>query len=193
VARAAIDAARCPVGDAAQAGSCSGRTAGDSRGKIGKPIAGKTGTTDNESTATLTITTKQLSMSGFLVDPDWPDTTQKMKHTGGRGINPAVQNAMAAAMKDKPGIQFTKPTNRKYITGTQVAIPDVTCKPVAEATGILKGAGFKVESGRGQVPSLCPPGTVAGTLPAGRTIKGGVVVLQISNGQPPTGGPPRRG
>jgi len=142
VARAAIDAARCPVGDGAQAGSCGGATAGESKRIIGKPIAGKTGTSDNESTATLTITSKQLAMSGFLVDPDYPDTPTKMKHKGNRGVNPAVQNAMAAAMKNKPGIQFTKPTNSKLIRGTQVSIPsDVICKSVPEAQGILKRAG----------------------------------------------------
>jgi membrane peptidoglycan carboxypeptidase len=186
VARAAIDAARCPVGDSAQAGSCGGSTAGESKRIIGKPIAGKTGTSDNESTATLTITTKQLAMSGFLVDPDWPDTTQKMKHKGNRGVNPAVQNAMAAAMKDKPGIQFTKPTKSKIITGSQAGIPPVECKSVAEATAILKAAGFKVEvDTRRPVPSPCAAGLVAGTNPSGRTLRGGTVVIQISNGQAP--------
>jgi membrane peptidoglycan carboxypeptidase len=196
VARAAIDASRCPVGDSSQVGSCSGATAGESKRIIGKPIAGKTGTSDNESTATLTITTKQLAMSGFLVDPDYPDTTTKMKHKGNRGVNPAVQNAMAAAMKDKPGIQFTKPTNSKLIRGAQAAIPDVTCRSVAEATSILKGAGFKVEvDTKRPVASVCPPGTVAGTTPSGKTLKGGVVVLNISSGggAPPPGPPGPRG
>ncbi|HZM75329.1 MAG TPA: transglycosylase domain-containing protein [Candidatus Limnocylindrales bacterium] len=195
VARAAIDASRCPVGDSAQTGSCSGATAGESRRIIGKPIAGKTGTSDNESTATLTITTKQLAMSGFLVDPDYPDTPTKMKHKGNRGVNPAVQNAMAAAMKNKPGIQFTKPTNSKLIRGAQSAIPDVTCKSVPEAMALLKGAGFKPEvDTKRPVPSACPPGTAAGTTPTGKTLKGGVVVINVSSGggAPPTG-PPGRG
>jgi len=194
VARAAIDASRCPVGDQSQVGTCSGATAGDSKRIIGKPIAGKTGTSDNESTATLTITTKQLAMSGFLVDPDYPDTTQKMKHKGNRGVNPAVQNAMAAFMKNKPGIQFTKPTNQKLIRGLQSAIPDVTCKSVAEAIAILKAAGFKPEvDTKRPVASACLPGMAAGTTPTGKTLKGGVVVIQISSGGGPTGPPVRGG
>lgn len=183
VARAAIDAARCPVGDSSRVSKCDGSTAGDSRRIINRPVAGKTGTSDNESTATLTITTKQLAMAGFLVDPDFPDTTQKMKHRGDRGINPAVQQAMAAAMADKPAIQFTPPKDPKLITGTQAQIPPVGCKSVAEATATLKDAGFRVEvDTKKPVPSPCPKGMVAATFPTGRTLKGGLVVIQISDG-----------
>jgi len=116
-----------------------------------------------------------------------------MKHKGNRGVNPAVQNAMAAAMKDQPGIQFTKPTNAKLIRGAQKTIPDVTCKSVAEATAILKVEGFKVEvDTKRSVPSVCAPGAVAGTTPTGKTLKGGVVVINISSASgragPPGGG-----
>jgi membrane peptidoglycan carboxypeptidase len=190
VARAAIDAARCPVGDSSAVSKCAGAsTAGDSRRIIGKPVAGKTGTSDNESTATITITTKQLAMSGFLVDPDWPDTTQKMKHKGNRGINPAVQEAMRDALAGKPSIAFTPPKNQKLITGVQANIPPVACMSVADATAALKGAGFRVEVAKGQVPSPCPAGSVAGTNPTGRTLRGGLVVIEVSNGQGASPGP----
>ncbi|WP_162907898.1 transglycosylase domain-containing protein [Allorhizocola rhizosphaerae] len=185
VARAAIDAGRCPVGDRGGLGKCTGGTASDSRGIIGKPIFGKTGTSDNESTATLTIATKQLAMSGFLVDPDWPDTTQKMKHKGDRGINPAVQHALAAAVRDLPDVQFPAPKTSRLITGPQAAIPDVTCKPIPEAQAMIKGAGFKAEvESRRPVPSPCPAGTAAGTSPTGKTLRNGVVVIHVSSGVP---------
>lgn len=190
VARAAIDASRCPVGDRSSVSKCEGGTASDSKRIVGKPVAGKTGTSDNESTATLTLTTKQLSISGFLVDPDWPDTTQKMKHKGNRGVNPAVQYALSNALKGKPSIPFTPPRNRKLITGTQVPIPPVECKSVAEALAVIKGAGFKAEvETRRPVPSICPAGMAAGTSPTGKTLKGGVVVIQVSNGVPPPAAP----
>jgi membrane peptidoglycan carboxypeptidase len=189
VARAAIDAARCPVGDSSTVSKCVGTTAGDSRRIIGKPVAGKTGTSDNESTATLTITTKQLAMSGFLVDPDWPDTTQKMKHRGDRGINPAVQMAMRDALAGKPAVSFTPPKNQKLITGIQSSIPPVMCMSVADATAALKGAGFRVEVAKGQVPSPCAAGTVAGTNPTGKTLRNGLVVIQVSNGVGASPGP----
>jgi membrane peptidoglycan carboxypeptidase len=182
VARAAIDAARCPVGDKSFFGKCTGATARASASIIGHPVAGKTGTSDKKRTATLTITTKQLAMSGFLADPDWPDTTTEMPHAGANGVNIAVQNAMAEAMKGLPSIQFTRPSD-KMAFGNQVPIPDVTCKSVAEATAILKGAGFRVEVNNGlPMPSPCAVGAVAATNPTGKTVKGGVVVLQLSSG-----------
>jgi membrane peptidoglycan carboxypeptidase len=173
------------VGDGGGLGEGGGGTATGSRRIVGKPIFGKTGTSDNESTATLTIATKHLAMSGFLVDPDWPDTTQKMKHNGDRGINPAVQYALAAAVKDHPNDQFPSPKNSRLITGPQAAIPDVTCKPIPEAQALIKGAGFKVEvETRRPVPSPCPAGTAASTSPTGRTLRNGVVVIFVSTGVP---------
>jgi membrane peptidoglycan carboxypeptidase len=189
VARAAIDAARCPVGDQSGYGKCNGTTARISREIVGKPLAGKTGTTDNSKSVTLTLTTKQLAISGFMTDPDWAQvSTHKMNHDV---LNPAVQYAMRDAMKGKPPIQFTKPS-AKIAFGDQVSIPNVTCKSVAEATAILRGAGFDVEVANGKpVDSACAVNTVAGTSPDGKTIRGGVVVLEISNGKaaPKPGGP----
>ncbi|GHJ46497.1 penicillin-binding protein [Catellatospora sp. TT07R-123] len=191
VARAAIDAARCPVGDQSLYGRCNGTTARASRDIIGKPIAGKTGTTDNSKSVTLTITTKQLAISGFFTDPDWAQvSTHKMSHDV---VNPSVQNAMKGAMKGKAGIQFSKPGSNKLVTGNQVSIPVVTCKPIPEAKSILSRAGFDVDTAKQEVDSPCPKGTAAGTNPTGKTIKNGVVVIEISNGKgatpPPGGGP----
>ncbi len=191
VARAAIDMARCPVGDKSQVGTCEGSTARDSRGIIGHPIAGKTGTADNKASSTLTITTKSLAVSGFLTDPDWPDTDVDMPHPGPRGVNPAVQRTLRDAMAGKAAVQFTPPTNPKLIRGTQSGISDVTCKSVEEATAILKGEGFKVEvDRRAKVDSTCPLDTVAYTNPSVRTLRGGIVTLVLSNG---AGAPPGNG
>ncbi|HZM83075.1 MAG TPA: penicillin-binding protein [Candidatus Limnocylindrales bacterium] len=194
VARAAIDAGRCPVGDksffgAGPRGECDGSgTARPSYGIIQHPISGKTGTADGEKSSTLTITTKQLAVSGFVTDPDWPETTAHMEHNGPGGINPAVQGTLRDALAGKPAIQFTKPSD-KMAYGDQVGIPNVACKSVAEATSILRRAGFKVEvNNRAPVASTCAPGSVAGTSPSGRTIKGGSVSLLISAGNGGGGG-----
>ncbi|BCJ74614.1 penicillin-binding protein [Catellatospora sp. IY07-71] len=115
VARAAIDAARCPLGDQSLYGRCNGTTARDSKEIIGKWIAGKTGTTDDSKSVTLTITTKLLAISGFQTDPDWAQvSTHKMSH---RVINPAVQYAMRDAMKGKPNTQFSKPSSNRLVFG----------------------------------------------------------------------------
>ncbi|MEV4412672.1 transglycosylase domain-containing protein [Catellatospora sp. NPDC049609] len=121
VARAAIDAARCPLGDQSLYGRCNGTTARDSKEIIGKHIAGKTGTTDDSKSVTLTITTKLLAISGFQTDPDWAQvSTHKMSH---RVINPAVQYAMRDAMRGKPNTQFSKPSSNRLVFGTGRASP----------------------------------------------------------------------
>jgi beta-lactam-binding protein with PASTA domain len=58
----------------------------------------------------------------------------------------------------------------------------VTCDPIGDARSRLQSAGFTVSIGAA-IDSRCPGGTAAGTNPSGRTIKGGVVVIQPSNGK----------
>jgi membrane peptidoglycan carboxypeptidase len=189
VARGVVDAGRCPLGDQSAYGRCGGATAGNTKDIVGRPVSGKTGTTDDEKSATLVISTKQLTMAGFYTDPDWPQTNERFKHNPG-GVNPVVQGAMRDAMAGKPAINFERPSN-KIAFGVQVAIPNVKCNTEAEARAKLTRAGFTVSRGR-TVASECPKGRVAGTDPDGRTAKGSVVVLLISNGGGPSANPSRR-
>jgi membrane peptidoglycan carboxypeptidase len=183
VARAALDAARCPVGDSAQLGSCGGSgTAPQAHGFVKHPVFGKTGTTDSSKTAALILGTNSIVVAGYLADPDWPQTTQHMDHGT---VNPAVWNTVADYMKGKPSVQFPRPGSDKISIGDLVPVPDVSCTGVADAAIELKGAGFTPTTG-GQVASACPAGTVADTQPSGRTSAGSQVVMEISKG----GGPP---
>ncbi|WP_239117719.1 transglycosylase domain-containing protein [Paractinoplanes ferrugineus] len=107
VARKTIDAARCPVGDSAQLGSCAGTgTAKGARGAVGHPIFGKTGTTDAEKTASLVVGTTSIVVAGYMVNPDWQAHSDQMKHDV---INPAVWNTVGDYMDGKPNEQFKKP------------------------------------------------------------------------------------
>ncbi|GAA0710335.1 transglycosylase domain-containing protein [Dactylosporangium roseum] len=188
VARAAVDMARCPVGDQSATGKCSGATAGYSRKFVGRPIAGKTGTTDSEKSATFVAMTKQLAVSGFLTDPDWPETNKDMKH-------PPVNFAALAVLRDglagKPVVGFTPPTKDKA-QGKLVDIPSVKCLSVDQARSKVRNAGFSVSVSSQQVASECPAGTVARTEPGGATVKGGPVSLIISKG-PGAQAPPYTG
>ncbi|WP_430791587.1 penicillin-binding protein [Actinoplanes sp. G11-F43] len=185
VARAALDAARCPVGDSAQLGSCNGATAPEARGAVGHPVFGKSGTTDASKTASLIVGTTKIVVAGYMANPDYPDHKDQMDHDI---INPAVWETVADFMDGKPKVQFKKPRSSKIAYGEQRSIPDVTCDSVSAATNRLENAGFTVSTGA-QVPSSCPEGTVAGTNPAGRTVKNGVVGLEISNGPDKKDGP----
>ncbi|MBM0227878.1 MULTISPECIES: transglycosylase domain-containing protein [Micromonospora] len=197
VARAAVDAARCPVGDRSATSKCTGATAGNVRRIVGAPVAGKSGTTDSDKTSALVAMTKQYAVAGIMADPDWPQTDQKMGHDVPNGINPAVYETLRDAMKNKEPVDFTPPSG-KIILGDQRSIPDVKCQPIETAKSRLRGAGFDPVVSSSKVPSSCPKDTAAGTSPDGRTIKGGVVSIEVSagggatpaDGATPPGGPP---
>jgi len=184
VARAAIDAARCPVGDQSAFGECHGSTSAAAHSAIGQPIAGKTGTTDSKRTASLVVTTRSMAVAGILGDPDWPETTSNMSHDI---VNPAVYDTLADIVRGKPAQAFPRPTE-KLAYGEQRQIPDVTCQAVDAARSTLEGQGFRVEVNPEPVGSACPAGSVARTEPAGRTVDGALVVLRTSNGV--AGSPP---
>ncbi|RIV34560.1 penicillin-binding protein [Micromonospora radicis] len=182
VARAAVDAARCPVGDNSSTSKCGGsRTAAEGRGIVGKPIAGKSGTTDAEKTASLVAMTKQYAVAGILADPDWPQTNVKMKHKTADGINPPVFQTLKAAMDGKKAINFDPP-GQKIALGDQRSIPGVRCLDIERAKSRISGAGFTPVVSSNRVTSDCPAGTAHGTSPDGRTIKGGIVTILVSAG-----------
>lgn len=73
VARAATDAARCPVGDRPATGGCGGWSTADFvRGAVGRPVAGKTGTTDDTRAAWFAGYTPELAAASFIADADHP-------------------------------------------------------------------------------------------------------------------------
>jgi membrane peptidoglycan carboxypeptidase len=114
IARGAVDAMRCPIGDQSAFGACDGATAQNVRGIVGKPIAGKTGTTDGNQTATLVTMTRQLSVAGIVADADWAFTTRLRADLGGRDphadvVNLAVAWTLHDAMVGKPAMGFEPP------------------------------------------------------------------------------------
>ncbi|WP_213455370.1 penicillin-binding protein [Rhizomonospora bruguierae] len=187
VARAAVDVARCPVGDRSSTSRCTGATAGNVRRDVGKPVMGKSGTTDSARTASLVVSTKQLTVFGILANPDYANTKVEALHPI---VNAATYNTLRDAMKGKKAIEFTPPSG-KLINGDQRHIPSIRCLPIDRAKNRLEGAGFVAEVATGQVDSSCPAGTAAGTTPEGSTVKGGLVTIEVSNGkgaEPGSGG-----
>jgi membrane peptidoglycan carboxypeptidase len=118
VARAALDAARCPVGDSARLGRCQGSTAADTRRVVGHPVFGKTGTTDGDKTAALIAGTTSLVVAGYLVNPDYQNHRDRLRHSQ---VNPAVYRTLADYMKGKRKIQFKKPEDETLIHGDRVS------------------------------------------------------------------------
>ncbi|MFI9641054.1 transglycosylase domain-containing protein [Micromonospora sp. NPDC051925] len=109
-ARAATDAARCPTGDTPAKGSCGGWSTADGvRRTVGRPVAGKTGTTDSTRSAWFVGYTPELAAASFIADPDNPFNAV------GDGQSQVPVNAVAQTLRDglkgTPTRQFTPPSD----------------------------------------------------------------------------------
>ncbi|MFC7480820.1 transglycosylase domain-containing protein [Luedemannella flava] len=110
-ARAATDAARCVTGYRAATGPCGDwSTAPQVHGIVGRPVAGKTGTTDDTRAAWFVGMTPQLAAASFLADPDY------VLHVAGDGNSWKPVQTVAATLRDglkgQPVRYFTPPTGR---------------------------------------------------------------------------------
>ena len=134
VAHAAIDAMRCPIGDQSAYHRCDGATAANVRDIVGKPLAGKTGTTDSNQTAALILTTRQQAVAGIVADPDWAQTSRLRSDLGGRDphagvVNPAVAYTMHDVMVGKPALGFAAPPRSLAFGGRGAPAPSATASP----------------------------------------------------------------
>ncbi|WP_085066242.1 transglycosylase domain-containing protein [Catenuloplanes japonicus] len=94
VARAGLDAARCPVGQSPAHGSCSNGTSTRVSGIVGRPVAGKTGSSSDNATESFIATTPQLAIAGIAVNPDNPNDIV------GADVQDEVIDAVARLMRD---------------------------------------------------------------------------------------------
>lgn len=92
IAAAAADAARCPVGQQSAYGRCDGGTAEPVSGIVGRPVAGKTGSTQGNVTETFVGVTPQVAAAGIAADPVDPGDAV------GTGVSAAVDAAVAQVL-----------------------------------------------------------------------------------------------
>ncbi len=98
VARAATDAARCPVGEQTTFDKCDGGTAQQVAGIFGgRPVAGKTGSTENNTTETFVGFTRTYAAAGIANDPADP-----ADHVGS-SVEALVVNAVARTLRTAVG------------------------------------------------------------------------------------------
>jgi len=108
VARGAVDAARCVTGYRAATGDCGGwSTASRVYPTVRRPVAGKSGTTDDEKSAWFVGMTPGLTIAGFIADPDNP------LHRVGSGNAGKPRETVAETLRDAlagtPVRNFTPP------------------------------------------------------------------------------------
>ncbi|WP_262284749.1 transglycosylase domain-containing protein [Micromonospora sp. MA102] len=108
VARAAADAARCPVGDQSMYRRCDGGTAEELQPGLRRPLAGKTGSSERNATETVVAFTPQLSVATIAANPDNP------RDAVGGGVQvrqiEAVGRLLAWALRDQPVLDFVPPS-----------------------------------------------------------------------------------
>jgi membrane peptidoglycan carboxypeptidase len=109
LAAAATDAARCPVGDqSAFGGQCDGGTAQQVHAILGgRPVAGKTGSSEDHSTETFVGFTPQLAAAGIAADP--ADPRDLVGSAVEARVVDAVAGALATSLKGQPVKDFPAP------------------------------------------------------------------------------------
>lgn len=165
--------------------------------RLGRPVAGKTGTGQQWRDAWFVGFTPQLATAVWVGFPEQqrsmvPPAT-RIRVTGGSWPAQIWQLYMSAALAAAPVEEFASPPplDGSDPTGTTVPpriVPDVVGMPVSDAEALLTREGFLVE--RREVPSESyPPGRVIGQNPPADDMApgGSTVVLQVSNGPPPYG------
>jgi membrane peptidoglycan carboxypeptidase len=111
VARAATDAARCPVGQDPAYGRCTGGTATTADRIVGgRPLAGKSGTSDQDATKSFVAYTPQVAVAGIAANPD--DPTDRVGVSAQSGVVGAVARVIATATEGEPEVDFTPPSRR---------------------------------------------------------------------------------
>jgi membrane peptidoglycan carboxypeptidase len=183
VADAANAAARCPVGDAPN-GKCTVNggsiTAGWVGNNIDRPIAGKSGTTNNAAAVWFVGYTPNLASAVFVANPDSPKENVDRFHQESKNV---FVNVMDPALARLPVVDFVQPTNFR-LYGDQISVPHVEGMDVDAARRKLQSYGFKVRVEPRPVPSAVPAGKVAKTSPGGGSsaVRGGYVAIYVSDG-----------
>jgi membrane peptidoglycan carboxypeptidase len=116
IAAAATDAARCPVGQQSFFDKCDGGTAEQVDSIMGgRPVAGKTGSSENNSTETFVGFTPQMCAAGTAADAANPND-----HVGSAvesDVVTAVAKTLAASLNGAPIVDFPRPPDNLAFGG----------------------------------------------------------------------------
>ena len=167
-------------------------------GGIGRPSAGKTGTTSHNEHTWFVGFTPQLASAVWVGFSEGTIPVQRMRVNGRFVRNaygatiaaPTWQRFMRQALDGAPVVDFPPP-GRLEVQGVRVRVPSVVGRSPSAAAAALRRAGFIVRTAPDPVPSDARAGTVASSNPAGgsSTSRGAVVTLTLSSGPAPAPAP----
>jgi membrane peptidoglycan carboxypeptidase len=157
----------------------------------GRPVAGKTGTSDGSNETWFVGYTPQLTTAVWVGTPDGsPTRVLRNLNLGGTFYGGQIFGATVAAPTWKlimdrasagmPVLDFAGPGS-KVQSGDLVPIPNVIGMNVNDAMAALAAAGFQPQVG-GTVGSSYPVGTVVGTKPELQALRGSQIVIVTSAG-----------
>ena len=179
-------------------------TAAGSAGSVGwdLPMAGKTGTTEAHRSSGFLGFTNTLAAANYIYD----DSTEPgelcsfpLRQCGSGDLFGGNEPARTWFTAMKPiannfGEVKMPPTDPRFVDGAPGGrVPSVSGMSQDLARQRLKEAGFQVADQANPVNSSSSYGTVVGTSPAGQTVPGSIITIQISNGIPPPPPPPPAG
>jgi len=179
-------------------------TAAGSAGSVGwnLPMAGKTGTTEAHRSSGFVGYTNRYAAANYIYD-DSPNPSDlcswPLRQCGDGNLyggNEPAKTWFTAMMPiaQSFGDVTMPPTDPRYVDGAPGSkVPSVSGLSQDTARERLKEAGFQVADQANPVNSGASYGTVVGTWPAGQTVPGSIVTIQISNGIPPAPPPPPPG
>jgi membrane peptidoglycan carboxypeptidase len=156
------------------------------RASLGRPLAGKTGTAQDYTSAMFTGFTPQLATSVWVGHRSGL-IPMRNDYYGGRvfgGTFPAeiFHDFMVAALQGKPSLDFPPPPEGRPQNPKGDKVPNVVGKKLGDATKILAKAGFGVSVT--QVDNAAPKDQVVAQSPGGGSdaSKGTTVHLTVSRG-----------
>jgi membrane peptidoglycan carboxypeptidase len=177
-------------------------TAAGAAGSVGwdLPMSGKTGTTEASRSAGFVGFTNQYAAANYIYDDSTAPgalCSYPLRQCGGNGNlfggNEPARTWFKAIypIRNNFGPVSLPPTDTRYVEGAPGSrVPSVAGMSESTARQRLRDAGFQVANESTPVNSSAPYGSVVGTSPAGQTVPGSIITIQISNGIPPPPPPP---
>lgn len=174
-------------------------TAAGAAGSVGwnLPMSGKTGTTEaNRSSAFLGFTSEYAAANYIYDDSTAPTElcSFPLRQCGSGNLfggNEPARTWFTAMKQFTPDTVQLPPTDPRFVDGAPGSkVPSIGGMNESLARQRLRDAGFQVADQSTPVNSDLRLGTVVGTSPAGQTVPGSIITIQVSNGIAPAPPPP---